>query len=118
MAARTFVAVSLLTNFAPFTTREAVMVPTPDSRATSAMVGLPDGFLGMNSFIDYEMRPYLGNRRPSQRSLPYIVDSCAIPRPGLSPEYTTAEGTLFRVFIPPPKSLWTACLRAGTPVPP
>jgi hypothetical protein len=35
------------------------MVPTPDSRATSAMVGLPAGFLGMNSFIDYEMRRFL-----------------------------------------------------------
>src|SRR5262249_49627503 len=54
MAARTRAAVRGLTNFPPFTTRDTVMLPTPHSRATSAIVGLPDGFLGMKFLVQDE----------------------------------------------------------------
>jgi hypothetical protein len=33
----------------PFTTRDTVILPTPDSRATSPIVGLSTVFLGMKS---------------------------------------------------------------------
>jgi hypothetical protein len=93
MAARTHAAVAVLTNFPPFTTRETVMVPTPDSRATSAMVGLPDGFLDMNSFIDYEMRPLLAtiDRRRDRyhRFEPRIIPPIS-PR---GPENDTGNGS-------------------------
>src|ERR1700683_4896189 len=56
MAARTRATLAALTSLPPFTTRETVIAPTPHSRATSAIVGLPDGFRGMRS-TDYQGCP-------------------------------------------------------------
>src|ERR1017187_1239647 len=56
MAARTLATLAALTSLPPFTTRETVIAPTPHSRATSAIVGLPDGFGGMRS-TDYQGCP-------------------------------------------------------------
>src|SRR5579864_4647328 len=48
ITARTRAAVLALTRSPPFTTRETVMVPTPQARATSARVGLADRLLGIS----------------------------------------------------------------------